>query len=151
MSYKKIIGGLFIVSLVLAVAGFILANPVSVGICNEIEYTCRSLVVNTVFSVWVLSLSLAIISFVLLFLRKEIFHTWGIYFASWFIPMSAYLIYLAPSNCGGGFGIMGGCLVDREFTTLFMAGTFLIISILIIAIKSYKLHQKKGLFSFFHR
>ncbi|MFC1721152.1 hypothetical protein ACFL0K_02795 [Patescibacteria group bacterium] len=140
MSYKKSTGVLFSLSLVIGIAGLIFANPVSIGVCDYIDYSCRSAVLGIAFPVWVLSLSLAIISLILIFLRKEIFHTWGIYFASWFLPLSVLLIYLTPVSCGSSFG----CFVDREFTTMFMAGAFLTISILIIAIKSWKLRKMNG-------
>ncbi len=92
---------------------------------------------------WLFSAIVAVMSFILLFLKKQIFNSW-VKFAILFIILSAIWITFVPSNCGGGWGGFGGCTFDKETVAMFTAGLFLMISILIIAIKSYKLRKKEN-------
>lgn len=85
---------------------------------------------------------IAIISFILLFLKKQIFTTWR-KFAIYFIAISAIWIIIAPEGCGSGFGGFGGCVFDKETTAMFTAGLFLVISLLLIALKSWKLRKSE--------
>ena len=75
---------------------------------------------------------------ILIFTKQQVFTTWK-KFAIPYLIISA-IILLIPSGGMGGF--MGGG-PDNEFFTIMLSGLFLIISILIIAIKSYKLRKKE--------
>ncbi len=90
--------------------------------------------------IWIFSGVVAVISFILLFLKKQIFTAWK-KFAIYFIAISAIWIIIAPEGCGGGFGGFGGCVFDKETTAMFTAGLFFIISLFIIAIKSWRLRK----------
>ena len=85
--------------------------------------------------------AIVIISFILLFLKEQIFNTWK-KFALVYMAISAIWIFFAPEYCGGGWAGFGGCVFDKEITAMFTAGLFLFTSLLIIAIKSWKLRGR---------
>ena len=87
---------------------------------------------------WLSTFSLSLIFFILLFTKEAIFNAWK-KFGIWYILLTALLIFLAPSSSGGSFGYSMG--FDREGITMFLSALFLIISLLIIAIKSWKLRR----------
>ena len=88
-----------------------------------------------------LSLSLMIITFILLFLRPEIFKTWS-KFAMVAIPLGAILIALTPVQSSSGVIAGLGIGEDRESVTWAVSILFLLISLTIIVIKSIKLRKK---------
>ncbi len=81
------------------------------------------------------SLSISLLSIILYFLREEVFRSWA-RFAKWYLSASVVLLVLG-SNQHGGY-ISGG-LNDRESMTWFLAGLFFVISLFLIATKSWKL------------
>lgn len=126
MSYKKIITLLSFISLAGILLGiFVFCQPDQSGICMGKYY-------SSAFSVWGGSSAIFIVSILLFFVREEVFNSWKT-FAYWWIPLSVLLILAAPSQGGGLISI------DRELVTWWMAGLFFLLSLLIIAVKSYKL------------
>lgn len=129
MKYKKIIASLASLSLLGVLLGvFVVCQPDQNGICTGKYY-------DSAFSVWGGSLIIFVISVILFFVREEVFRSWKS-FAYWWIPVSAFLILLAPSQSGGLISI------DRELVTWWMSGLFLLLSIAIIGWKSWKLKGK---------
>lgn len=88
-----------------------------------------------------ISLSLVIVSFVLFFVREEIFRSWS-YFARWWISFHIvifFLLFLTGKDNGGGF-------FNVSFTepiSMFFSGAFLAISLILIITK-YTTLQKKA-------
>ena len=78
-----------------------------------------------------------LISISFFFLRQEVFKTWS-RFALLAIPLGAILITLTPTQGNGSFATP---TIDREIITWFVSILFLLISLLIIAVKSYKLRN----------
>jgi lipopolysaccharide export LptBFGC system permease protein LptF len=70
---------------------------------------------------------------------KEIFNSWK-HFALWWLPLSAFFIFIASPTGGDGFGLDG--MIDREIVTWWFAGLFLLISLILITYKSIKLRGK---------
>lgn len=131
MSYKKIIASLAFVSLLGALFGvFVICQPDQNGICMGQYY-------NSAFSVWGGSLAVFVVSVLLFFVREEAFNTWKT-FAYWWIPLSIFLIFLAPSQ---GRGLIS---IDRELVTWWMSGLFLFLSLILIAWKSWRLRGNNG-------
>ncbi len=89
---------------------------------------------------WLLTFSLSLIFFILLFTKEAVFNAWK-KFGIWYIPLAAILIFLAPSDSGGSFGFSMG--IDREGATMFLSAIFLIASLIIIILKSIKARKQK--------
>lgn len=114
------------------------------GIVTGISYLCHpdeNLICrgeHQLFSlpVWLISASVFVSSFILLFLRAEIFKSWLI-FSAWFLPLSILFIFLAPEY-SNAFDIVP----DKEITTMLMSAIFFLISLIIVAVKSWKLRGK---------
>lgn len=80
-------------------------------------------------------------SFLLLFLREEIFRSWQKFAIIW-VPISILLIARAPAQRDCFFGGPFCYGLDREGMIWFTAGIFFIVSLIIIAVKSWKLRGK---------
>jgi hypothetical protein len=85
-----------------------------------------------------ISLLILLFSVATYFLREEIFTSWFRFARVW-VPLSIILVIITPGGSGGGFM---PSLIDKELTAFLMAGLFLIISTLIIIIKSIKVYRK---------
>ncbi|MEK7535845.1 MAG: hypothetical protein AAB590_02435 [Patescibacteria group bacterium] len=138
MSYKKKILSVFVLVLVLIAVGYAMIYPEAVGLCENSDRVCIGS--YPTFSVGEpLAYSMTILAIILLlffFLSEHTFTAWK-KFAIWAIPLGAILIALTPvSNYGaGGIGIPS---FDREIVTWVVSLAFLLVSFIIIAIKSSK-------------
>ena len=128
---------LFVLSLLGILIGQIISQPNWIGICVDGDYTCISK-----FPVFELGHPLffgipylALVSFFLLFLRKEIFSAWGKY-AIWYLPLAIIILAIAPPLTSG-FG------PDRTQLAIILGQLYVIISILVIAYKYIRLHVHK--------
>ena len=149
MNYKKKLYIYTGISAVGVLFGSIFMNTSMLGICPSGTSICPFRYTSVIGQPFVLFFgSLFLIFFTLLFTKEAVWNKWK-KFGIWYIPLATFLIFLAPSSSGGSFGYSMG--FDREGVAMFTSGLFLIISLIIITIKSYKLHQKKGLFSFFRK
>jgi len=81
---------------------------------------------------------LIILSVVLFRLRDQIFHSWW-RFARVYLLVAAAIILITPASSTGNY-IMS---IDAELVTWWLAGLFLTISLLLIAIKSWKLRKQQ--------
>ena len=128
MEYKSKVLTTLTLSILGSVTGYFLSDPSILESCRNYP-GCNSMVVGEYIGVPLLLFSVvfAIISLVLLFARDEIFRSWS-KFARIFLPIAAILIILSPSQ-------PSFLNPDRELTTWWMAGLFLVISILLIAWK----------------
>ncbi|OGZ16493.1 MAG: hypothetical protein A3H76_04345 [Candidatus Lloydbacteria bacterium RIFCSPLOWO2_02_FULL_54_12] len=88
--------------------------------------------VAEIFQVFIPSLFLTLLLYKL---RDEIFNAW-LMFAKWWIPPTIILVLLAPST---GHSLVP---IDKGRVSLFMNALFLLISLLLIAIKSWQLRKK---------
>lgn len=84
------------------------------------------------------SLSVSLILVLLSFLRQEVTNTCAKFAAIW-IPLSFVSFLLAPKYRTGGYLPLGP---DKEFVAQLMAAGLLVISLLIIAWKSFQLRDK---------
>ena len=140
MSYRKRLCIYIGVSLSGVLIGSIFMNSIMFGICPVGTSICPFKYTNTIGQPLVLFLgSLSLIFLILLFTKEAVWITWK-KFGIWYIPLAALLIFITPSSSGGSFGYSMG--LDREGVTMFFSALFLIISLIIIAIKSWKLRGK---------
>lgn len=86
-----------------------------------------------------ISIALFVVLSILLFVRQETFLSWR-KFAKYYLPVATLMIIFAPDGHGGGFGLLYG--QDSESTSMFAAILFLIISLLIIIVKTIALRRR---------
>ena len=77
---------------------------------------------------------IVLVSLILFFLKDEIFNSW-LKFTKWYLPIAIILIVIFPSHAGF-------LSPDRETITWLSAALFLIISLLIIGWKSWRLRGR---------
>ncbi len=136
MNHKKQLYICIGVSLFGVLVGSIFMNTIMFGICPSGSSICPFKYTNTIGQPLVLFLGfLSLIFLILLFTKEAIFNAWK-KFGIWYIPLAAFLIFLAPPDSGGSFGFSMG--IDREGATMFLSAIFLIASLIIIILKSIK-------------
>ncbi len=143
---------ILLLSCVLFLLALVLLNPLSFGICKSTytwdptgngtsEIGCLDND-STGQALAMFSVLLILFSIILLFRPEQIFQSWK-KFAMWWLPLSAFLVFVMPSTGGsGGFGGGGLGGPDREIMTWFTAGVFFLVSLAIIVRKSLKLRGK---------
>ncbi|MFA5830248.1 MAG: hypothetical protein WC878_00285 [Candidatus Paceibacterota bacterium] len=130
-------------NVIICTCSFILSLVVWVGCEVAFQDYCYDHI-NDTFAVFVMLFAplTCLFSFILLFLKEESFQLWQNFAVVW-IPLSLLLIVISPaqSDCffGSGFICNG---FDREGMIWFTAGIFFIVSLIIIAVKSWKLRGK---------
>ena len=87
----------------------------------------------------VFSITIFLLSLILLFLREEVFRAW-FKFARIYIPLTLVFIFLSALSPGGGSWGVGNNF-DGEAATWFFSGLFLLISLILIVRKSWKLKK----------
>jgi len=124
-------------SLLGIVAGYCIVFPDKVGLCKIQDNGC---IYNfPVFTLgqplFLLSISFFITSLFLFFAREEVFKTWG-KFALGFLPLTILLIWISPT-------ISNDLITpfDKKLTATFLSVLFFLISLVIIAVKSWKLRK----------
>lgn len=139
MNYKIKIYSMLIVSVIAALISLILALPENFGLCTKNDISCLHSYIDNfneiIQVVLIFSIPIIIVSFVLLFFQEQVFRAWS-KFTIIFLPIAVILIVITPSTTGSIDPI------EREPLTLFLSVIFLIISIFIIAIKSFRLRSK---------
>ena len=122
------------------VIGYVIIYPEQIGICVLIgNPTCyyNSPIFTIGEPLFNFSVVMLITTFVVYFIRDEIFQLW-LRFARWWIPLSVLIIAITPTT--GHDWALGG--PTREIMSWMMGGLFFFISLLIIAVKSWKLRGK---------
>ena len=132
MSKKNIIKylGLFFVGFVLSL---LLLNAPEIGLCANC-YSLADVGQPLVF----LFLSLILIFFIFIFTNPQVFTTWK-KFAIPYIAISA-LILIFASDSGGSWGV-GSIIDDREGISIILSILFFVISLILIAVKSWRLRK----------
>jgi hypothetical protein len=75
----------------------------------------------------------------LYFLKEVVYLAWR-KFALWYLPIVAVILMFSSNSGGNGFN--PGYGFDTESLTFFFSGLFALISLVIIAVKSWKLRGK---------
>lgn len=97
--------------------------------------SCHSYFTDIPFTVWSIALAVFLVSLFMIFLREEIFRAW-IKFVLCFIPIYIILVFYAPDYSNDLIFAL-----DKKRTALLLARLFFIVSLLIIAIKSWRLRK----------
>lgn len=134
MEYKKKIKKLFFVSLVLSIADFLFVYSRYFEDLYNRTYLFYDLE-GAFISIFFFSAIIVFLSFILFFLHEQIFLSWW-KFTGIYLPVVAVLILISPGTSGGLMPI------DAEIVTWWLSGLFLFISLVIIAVKSWKLRNE---------
>lgn len=122
----------------LGLIGFFLTDPSSLGICHPDSISCDNFYGEGIgFPMMMVGTSIFIVSLLLYLFRELIFKSW-LKFTYWYIPIAAIFIILSPVDGGGSFLPIGA---DKELSSWFFSVLFLIISVVIIIVKSVKLKK----------
>ncbi len=148
MKQKKILFALIVFSLLTLGVGYVFSEPLKFGICQSpssdieggpVTWCGESLGENIPEPLLWSFLPLLLITPILFFVRREVFLTW-VKFASVFFPlMLAILLYTYNNTPVTGSWISGP--TDDQLASVFLPPLFVIISLAIIAIKSWKLRK----------
>ncbi len=118
--------------------GIMFMNTEKFGICAPESSICQYKYSGKIGEpIVLLSFSTLPVLFLLLFTKQAVYETWK-KFALIFIPITIVWIFTAPSSCGGYLPMC----ITKELASMFSAGLFFLISLLIIIIKSIKLTEK---------
>ncbi|MFC1775338.1 hypothetical protein ACFLY0_00665 [Patescibacteria group bacterium] len=143
-NYKKIDLVLFFISICIIIPAIVF-DPVVDYFCPTYDQggrECINFASNIIEPVFWSFLALLPVTIALFFLRREVFVAWVKFAAIGFPIMLAGLLYTfnMPQSTGS---FMGGPS-ESEIASVVLPGLFLIISLLIIAIKSWKLRKMNG-------
>ncbi len=137
MNRKKLI--IYLISSIMLVAIILFyANRDYIGICPPYDVdgggcfdNLTSVLVPVLFAL-LIAISVLIVK---LIVQSSVFTAWK-KFAVVYLPVAALLIALSPRSCGF-------MCFDREMTTTWMGAMYVIISLIIIIVKSIKLRKQK--------
>lgn len=140
MNYKTKIYWILTVSVITSLISLILALPENFGLCSKNDIVCLHNYIDNfneiIQVIFIFSIPIIIVSFILLFLREQVFNTW-LKFSIIFLLIAIVLIAMAPTVNGTLIGF------DKETTTLWLATIFMIVSLLIVVIKSLHLRRER--------
>lgn len=149
MTKKSILQTIVLLSPIAFIFAFTPFFPENYGLCKKaLDYDCydryEDQYGNTgIVVIFLSSILLLVSSLWLAKLRYElIFNTW-IRFAKWYLLVSSILILIAGISSGGGNWGLGSGYGD-VLGGIFLLALFLLISIAIIVVKSWKLRKKEA-------
>lgn len=136
---------LILVSALLTVIGYVVSNPLTFGICQRVyifngNSGCLDGSISAIGKP-LLTFSLASL-FLLLglsYLKSPVLYAW-LRFAVWGIPISAILIATTPETSNSWMPLY---FIGKDSVTLITAILFTLISLTIIAVKSFALRKTK--------
>lgn len=136
MSYKKKSYWILLGSIVGFIIAVVLTSPSSLGLCPAGDRFCFDPYDEIIGQpLGIFSVCLFFLSLILLIMHEQVFRVW-LKFAVIFLPVAIILIAITPSTSGSIDPI------EREPVTLFLAVVFFVTSLIIIAIKSFRLRGK---------
>jgi hypothetical protein len=127
------------------VGGYVIFYPEILNLCDSVNGYYRNCLwgrdIGKALGEPLFSYSLVFLpaSLALLFVRKETFNSW-LRFARWWILLSFVLILITPTSSNTWMPLYS---VDKEIITWIMAILFTLISLILIAVKSFSLRKTK--------
>ena len=134
MSYRKNIFILLFITGLAVLLGLITSFPDSLGLCKENNgFTCLEQFSRTTGEPLLFASPFIFLTLLILYFTSEdTFNTWKKFGLAGFI-LGLILVILTPSDCNGGWITI--CLT-KTFTSLLIGVLFLVISLIIILVKS---------------
>ena len=130
--------------IILALLSFTVLSPESFGICSSGDTQCLYSFLDASYiavPVFLFSLALLFLSGILVFVRDEVFGSWHKFFIIW-VGISLVAFFLAPRYDIGSLSPLH-IASDKETVGVWMASLFLILSLILIAWKSWRLRGKQ--------
>jgi hypothetical protein len=137
MNYRKKIGLLLFSTILLYFLGVALDASELLGICGERDITCRN-TFDSVGEPLKIFFFFSIFPIIFLFFTKKSILDMLIVFCFFYIPISFIVIFSTPSDCSAPLNL---CF-SRNIVTFLLSIFLVIISLLIIIIKSWKLRER---------
>ncbi len=127
--------------------GSLLFSIITLGFCySPLGNVCASRTGEGVALLIIfLSTAIFVFSLILLTLQEEVLRSW-LRFVKYFIPIAFLIIIFSPRG-GGGFGPGFGGFPDKETMTYWLTTLFSLVSIILIAVKSWRLRKSSNLTS----
>ena len=128
-----------LVSLIGVVAFFFFSSPKELHLCGDSFCIRNYLFISDYFIIFFPALFFSIVA---CFLKEDTFRVWA-RFSIWWIPFASVVNFLVPNDCpvsGGYLPMNSWC--DKPLVAPIFAVLFFVISVLIIAVKSYQLRGK---------
>ena len=136
MEYKKTINKLTITMVVISTISFFLSSPISNGLCSDTDTSCGYLLSDTIgIPAFFFSLVILGLLCILRFMSESVFWSWS-RFGALYIFITIILLSLFPVTSGSLIPL------DKKFMSEFLAGLFLIISLILIAYKQFHRRAK---------
>jgi hypothetical protein len=135
----------FTVTLLSLVAGYLVANPLLLHLCRRIysfndDIGCLDKTIATIGTpLFTYALVTIPASLALIFVKKDVFNAW-LRFAAWWLPLSVVLIATTSENSNSWMPIY---FISKDLVTQVMASLFTIISLILIAWKTFATRSKK--------
>ncbi len=133
MNYRKIVGILLAIALVMFVIGFVVSFPNRVGLCAAFNSTCPfyALTFSVGNPLYLGTIPLIIAFLIILLAKREVFDGWK-WFAGIFLPIAVIWTANLPENCTS--------LVcsDRSGAAQMFGYIFLIITLIIAVYKTLR-------------
>ena len=140
MNQRKIVSLLFVISVLVSGVSF---SPVEHFVCEEESVggrDCVAAVINIIEPLLWSFLPLVLISLIFFFIRREVFIAWAKFAVVAFPLMLGILLYTFNNTPVTGSWISGP--TDDQLASVLLPSLFVIISLLIIGWKSWKLRGK---------
>ncbi|MFC1608810.1 hypothetical protein ACFL2R_03050 [Patescibacteria group bacterium] len=135
MDYRKIVRNMIITCVVLIGMSVVLASPEVFGLCPKGDLSCVRGFIHkfdeVIQTVFYFAFAIGIVSLGLYFTGQKSFNIWK-KFSMIYLPVALILVLMSPSVNMQFIG------VDRELVTLWLAGIFFVISLIIIFTKREK-------------
>lgn len=139
MNHKIKIISFLVSTILLSGVGYVLSQAASFGICPDHAWeNCRMPLIEIGEPLFIIFGALSLILLLLVFLAENVFLAWK-RLLLWTLPVVAILIIITPAQCHAPLNL---CF-ERERVSMLLATLILIISLLIILIKSIQLHRQK--------
>ena len=142
MNHRKIIIIFFIIA-VLAIGTSYAFSGLTV--CHKYPWACNEFFLQVRSLLFILSLPLLLLTPILFFVRREAFVLWAKFAGVAFPLMLGILLYTfnnAPTP--GGFGL-AGLIPDEQLASATLPLLFVLISIILISVESWRLRGKTNL------
>lgn len=136
MSHKKIVGVILVVAICALGFSYVFSGPsvcvTSLWACTDISLQLRSIS-------FVVSIPIALLSIILLFVRRETFIAWARFAVPAFLIMLAIIFYTYNNEPAMGGWVNWGS--DDQLATLLLPSLFFLTSLIIIIRSSLKLRK----------
>ncbi len=125
---------IFYIAIIGTILYFLFIFSQEINLCSESQRSCIQMYDSTA-EIFQIFIPMLLISLAVYKIHGEVYTTW-LYFARWWVPLSMFLVLIAPYGKGDWMFPH-----DKGRVSLLMSGLFLFISLTLIVYKSFKLKK----------